>query len=144
VHFFSKRNDIPVANLDIHIVDCKRNAVSCPICHVTMPRALLEEHHETTHAERRCPQCEATMEIAVFDSHLVSISYLLLTRLLLFDSLPYESLSFISLLLFDSCTVCKPIVQHGDVKERSMQMTVIYDLRAGAVNRDLVPGVVMS
>lgn len=48
--FFISQREIPSSNIDLHSVHCARNLQKCQHCGEMVPRKLMDEHYDESHA----------------------------------------------------------------------------------------------
>ncbi|KAJ3708760.1 hypothetical protein LUZ61_012465 [Rhynchospora tenuis] len=63
------QRDIPSSNFDLHFAHCSRNLGKCVHCGEMVPRKLIEDHYNETHAPITCSLCSETVEREAWPLH---------------------------------------------------------------------------
>ncbi|KAL6593814.1 hypothetical protein ACP70R_012353 [Stipagrostis hirtigluma subsp. patula] len=63
------QREIPSSNIDLHSVHCARNLRKCEHCGEMVPRKLMDEHYNESHAPINCSLCKETIERESWDLH---------------------------------------------------------------------------
>ncbi|KAJ4742566.1 TRAF type zinc finger domain containing 1 [Rhynchospora pubera] len=63
------QRDIPSSNFDLHFAHCSRNLEKCVHCGEMVPRKLVGDHYNETHAPVTCSLCSETVEREAWSLH---------------------------------------------------------------------------
>jgi len=63
------QREIPSSNIALHSAHCARNLQKCEHCGDMVPRKLMDEHYDESHAPMNCSLCKCTIERELWDLH---------------------------------------------------------------------------